>query len=140
MKKGIHPTYHDDVTVTCACGNTFTTGSTKNAIKVEICGACHPFFTGEMKYVDTAGRVDKFKAKVQESTKFDHMKKKAKKMAKKKAQRDAMLAAPQTMKEMIAQIKANKAVQKTTPKSTHSSTNASNTSKGDADNSQKNDK
>lgn len=64
MKANIHPTYHSDVTVTCACGNTFTTGSTLEKIEVEICAACHPFYTGKSKLVDTAGRVDKFKARV----------------------------------------------------------------------------
>ena len=60
MKAGIHPNY---VTckVHCACGNAFTTRATKPEIKVEICNACHPFFTGEQRYVDTAGRVDKFR-------------------------------------------------------------------------------
>lgn len=62
MKEGIHPNYHD-VTVTCACGNTFLSGTTKNVkeMKVEICSKCHPFFTGKQKLVDTGGRVDKFK-------------------------------------------------------------------------------
>ena len=59
MKKGIHPDYHE-VTVTCACGNTFTTRSTKSELKVEICSACHPFFTGKQKLVDSAGRVERF--------------------------------------------------------------------------------
>ncbi|HKL94242.1 MAG TPA: 50S ribosomal protein L31 [Clostridia bacterium] len=62
MKENTHPNYHD-VTVVCACGNTFVTGSTKkeDIIKVEICSKCHPFFTGKQKLVDTGGRVDKFK-------------------------------------------------------------------------------
>lgn len=60
MKAGIHPQYFDDAKVTCACGNTFTTGSTMPEIQVEICSKCHPFFTGEMKFVDTLGRVEKF--------------------------------------------------------------------------------
>jgi len=59
MKNDIHPEYHD-VTVTCACGNSFKTRSTKKEISVEICSACHPFFTGKQKLVDSAGRVDKF--------------------------------------------------------------------------------
>jgi len=59
MKKGIHPEYVE-ATVTCGCGNTFKTRSTKREIHVEICSACHPFFTGKMKYVDTAGRVERF--------------------------------------------------------------------------------
>ncbi len=62
MKKGIHPEYVE-CTVTCSCGNTFVTRSTKPKIRVEICAACHPFFTGQVKYVDTAGRVEKFERK-----------------------------------------------------------------------------
>jgi len=60
MKDGIHPKYVE-ATVTCSCGNTFTTGSTKPVLKVELCSKCHPFFTGERRVVDTAGRVERFK-------------------------------------------------------------------------------
>jgi large subunit ribosomal protein L31 len=62
MKPEIHPDYHE-VTVVCACGATFTTGTTKkvDTLKVDICNKCHPFFTGKQKLVDTGGRVDKFK-------------------------------------------------------------------------------
>ena len=61
MKEAIHPDYHE-VTVVCACGESFKTGSTKkgDVIKVDICSKCHPFFTGKQKLVDTGGRVDKF--------------------------------------------------------------------------------
>jgi large subunit ribosomal protein L31 len=59
MKEGIHPEYHQ-CTVKCACGETFTTGSVKKEMKVEICSKCHPFFTGKQKLVDTGGRVDRF--------------------------------------------------------------------------------
>ncbi len=62
MKKGIHPEYVE-CTVTCACGNTFTTRSTKKEIRVEICSQCHPFFTGKHKFVDSAGRIEKFRKK-----------------------------------------------------------------------------
>jgi len=62
MKKGIHPDYIES-TVTCACGNAFTTRSTKEEIRVEICSQCHPFFTGKQKFVDSAGRVEKFRKK-----------------------------------------------------------------------------
>lgn len=62
MKKGIHPDY-DECAVTCACGNTFTIRSTKKEIRVEICSQCHPFFTGKQKFIDSAGRVEKFKKK-----------------------------------------------------------------------------
>ncbi len=63
MKQGIHPNWHDDCKVSCTCGNAFTTGSVLEAIEVDICSQCHPFFTGEMKFVDRQGRVDKFLAK-----------------------------------------------------------------------------
>lgn len=62
MKSEIHPNYVE-ATVTCGCGNTFQTRSTKAEIHVEICSKCHPFFTGKVKYVDTAGRVEKFQRK-----------------------------------------------------------------------------
>ena len=63
MKAGIHPTYNE-VRVLCACGNSFVTRSTnKGDVHVEICSACHPFFTGKMKFVDTTGRVEKFQRK-----------------------------------------------------------------------------
>ncbi len=62
MKEGIHPNYGETV-VKCACGETFASGSTKKELRVEICSKCHPFFTGKQKFVDTAGRVEKFKKK-----------------------------------------------------------------------------
>lgn len=62
MKANIHPQYHN-VTVKCSCGASFVTGSTRDNITVDICSKCHPFFTGEMRFVDTMGRVEKFQAK-----------------------------------------------------------------------------
>ncbi len=62
MKEKIHPQYKK-TTVTCACGQTFETGSTKENLKVEICSNCHPFFTGKQKFVDSGGRVERFKKK-----------------------------------------------------------------------------
>ncbi|MEA2021117.1 MAG: 50S ribosomal protein L31 [Candidatus Caldatribacteriota bacterium] len=62
MKKGIHPKYEKAI-ISCACGNSFETGSTKKNMKIEICSACHPFFTGKQKIVDTAGRVERFNRK-----------------------------------------------------------------------------
>ncbi|MEX1112744.1 MAG: 50S ribosomal protein L31 [Candidatus Andersenbacteria bacterium] len=67
MKQAIHPTYNDEVTVTCSCGNTFVTGSTESELNVEVCSACHPFYTGKQKLVDVAGRVDKFRKRQQEA-------------------------------------------------------------------------
>lgn len=62
MKKGIHPEYFD-TSVTCSCGNKFETRSTRPELKIDICNACHPFYTGKLKYVDTAGRIEKFQSK-----------------------------------------------------------------------------
>lgn len=63
MKTDIHPTYTTDAVVTCACGNSFKVGSTKATLNVEICSKCHPFYTGSEKSLDSAGRVEKFKAR-----------------------------------------------------------------------------
>ncbi len=65
MKQGIHPTYYPDAQVICACGNTWTTGSTKKLIHTDVCSNCHPFFTGEQRIVDTEGQVDRFYKKLQ---------------------------------------------------------------------------
>lgn len=63
MKKDIHPTYFPAAKVTCSCGNSFTVGATESELHVEICAQCHPFYTGEEKLIDTAGRVEKFKSR-----------------------------------------------------------------------------
>lgn len=68
MKKDIHPTYYPTAKVTCACGNTFTTGSTQPEIRVEICSACHPFYTGKQKLMDDRGRVERFQRLVAKKT------------------------------------------------------------------------
>ena len=70
MKQNVHPKYNEKVKVTCSCGNTFETGSTTGDIHVEVCSACHPFYTGTAKFIDTAGRVDKFKAKLEKAKEF----------------------------------------------------------------------
>lgn len=82
MEQGIHPKYYDEAEVVCACGNKFTTGSTQSKIEVEICSACHPFFTGETKYLDTEGRIEKFERKRKAAAKSAS--KKSKKSSKKK--------------------------------------------------------
>ncbi len=61
MKGKIHPKYYDNTKVTCLCGNTFTIGSIKPEIRVEVCSKCHPFYTGEQRIVDSMGRVERFK-------------------------------------------------------------------------------
>jgi len=60
MQKKIHPTYHANAQAACVCGATYSVGSTKDTLKVEICSACHPFFTGKENILDTAGRLDRF--------------------------------------------------------------------------------
>lgn len=67
MKAKIHPQYFEQATVTCACGNSFKVGSTKEEIRVELCDKCHPFYTGKQKFVDTARRVEKFQEKLAKS-------------------------------------------------------------------------
>lgn len=74
MKKDIHPAYYSPVTVTCACGNSFETGSTRKSLHVEVCSACHPFYTGKRKLVDVAGRIDKFKKRLAETGVHQHAK------------------------------------------------------------------
>ena len=69
MKKNIHPTYYNEAEVKCACGNTFTVGSTKKNIKVEICNKCHPFYTGKKQLIDVAGRAERFKARQKKAKK-----------------------------------------------------------------------
>jgi len=83
MKKEIHPEFYNDCKVTCACGNTFTTGSTMKEIRVELCNQCHPFYTGKQKFVDTARRVEKFQERFgkKEAAASSRKGKKAKKAA-----------------------------------------------------------
>jgi len=104
MKADIHPTYFPEARVTCACGNTFVTGSTKPEIRVDICSNCHPFFTGEEKFVDTEGRVERFKRQETKATeRREHLKKAAsEKAAKKEAQKEP--ERPLTLKEMLQKI------------------------------------
>ena len=103
MKPTIHPQYHTQATVTCACGNNFVTGSTKEHLRVEICGACHPFYTGKEKFVDTARRVEKFqeklaKAKVAATVRKGKKVKQAK-AAKAKAEKEKEIKAKKTKAE-----------------------------------------
>jgi len=99
MKKDIHPKYHKNAQVTCACGNSFTTGSTMPEIKVEICNECHPFFTGKMKFIDTMGRVEKFQKKLKKAK----TKKYVKKTDRKRLEDQKDKNRPKTLKEMIQQ-------------------------------------
>ena len=78
MKAEIHPEFHTDAKVKCVCGTTFDIGSTTKEIEVEICSACHPFYTGVDKIVDTAGRVEKFRARREAASAAPKKEKKAK--------------------------------------------------------------
>jgi len=94
MKQKIHPDYHNDCKVVCACGNTFLTGSTLSEIRVELCNQCHPFYTGKQKFVDTARRVEKFseragKKDVASATRKGKKVKKAATVAKKTEKKEA---------------------------------------------------
>jgi large subunit ribosomal protein L31 len=92
MKQKIHPKFNETATITCACGNKFTAGSTLDEIRVELCNECHPFYTGKQKFVDTARRVEKFQEKMAkvEAAAAARKGKKAKKAAKtdKKIEKD----------------------------------------------------
>ena len=70
MKKDIHPKYYPEASVQCACGNTFTIGSTKESIQIEVCSACHPFYTGKEKLVDTVGQVQKFRKRLEKKEEY----------------------------------------------------------------------
>lgn len=102
MKSSIHPKYYPNAKVTCNCGETFETGSTLPEIKVEICSACHPFFTGEMRFVDSLGRVEQFELARKRAQE-------AQKSVNKKAQaiKDKQVAddyEPKTLKEMMQEV------------------------------------
>ncbi len=98
MKKGIHPQVYTDAVIACACGNSFTTMSTKKDIQVEICSACHPFYTGQKRYIDTEGQIDKFakKLKIAKETGASAISAKAKKKAKEITERKR----PVTLKDL----------------------------------------
>ena len=111
MKSDIHPKYYHNCKVTCACGNTFTTGSVFPEIKVEICAACHPFFTGEVKYVDTLGRVERFKQSQAASAGKTYLKKKQRKALKQKMAAVKAAEAPKSLKDMLQATKQAKSSQ-----------------------------
>lgn len=87
MKKDIHPKYYSDAKIICACGNAIKTGSTVKEMKVEICSACHPFYTGKKKMLDTTGRVDRFKKLAERSAAKKELVQKAKAAKKEKAEK-----------------------------------------------------
>ncbi|MBI2612113.1 50S ribosomal protein L31 [Candidatus Gottesmanbacteria bacterium] len=99
MKPNIHPKWFTEALVTCACGKTFTVGSTRENIHVEICYNCHPFFTGEMKYVDTLGRVERYQEKQKVAkTKAAQVQAKKKKKEEEKIKEER---SPKSLREML---------------------------------------
>lgn len=109
MKKEVHPKYYPNCKVSCVCGNTFITGSTEPEIKVELCSACHPFYTGKQKLVDTARRVEKFEAKVKaKDANLDKKGKKAKRVARSEARAKKEVVVKTKDIKKIAQVKLNK--------------------------------
>lgn len=103
MKTGIHPKFYTDAKVYCSCGNVFTTGSTVPEIHVEICNKCHPFYTGEQRFVDIEGRIDKFKKKMVIAEK--ERKKRIEAIKTKIAKQKEKETAPKTLKEMLKSMK-----------------------------------
>lgn len=99
MKVDIHPKWYPEAKVTCACGNTFTVGAAVSEIRVDVCSACHPFYTGQMKFVDTAGRVDKFKTK-QSKASGKVISKTEKRRLKKQKRLEEELERPETLEEL----------------------------------------
>ncbi len=105
MKKKIHPKYNKEITVTCACGNTFKTGSTVERINVEICSKCHPFYTGKQRIVDTENLVKKFEDK-QKAAKKDAVKKKKTKKKKRRSKVKRIKGKKEvTLKDMFDSLK-----------------------------------
>ena len=98
MKANIHPQYFENAQVICICGNKFTVGSTKDLIHVELCNKCHPFYTGEQRFVDTASRIQKFQQKQQVATQY-----KSKKVKKEEKQKEEE-SQPKTLREMLQRI------------------------------------
>jgi large subunit ribosomal protein L31 len=103
MKQNIHPKYYTDCQVSCVCGNKFTVGSTKPTIRVEVCAKCHPFFTGQQKFVDTMGRVERFQKSQKTATSYAALKKTQD--AKKKEEEKRIKTGPKTLKEMLMMAK-----------------------------------
>jgi len=96
MKQTIHPQYFEQAQVICACGNKFTTGSTQEVIHVELCDKCHPFYTGEQRFVDSGSRIEKFNKKV--ATGQLHVNKK------KEKEQEKADNTPKTLREMLMEI------------------------------------
>ena len=102
MKKDIHPKYNPKAQVTCACGNKFEVGSTQDTLTVEICSVCHPFWTGEERFIDVEGRVDKFKRK--QDTGQKEREKRIKEIKKKLEREKQITEGPKSLKDMLKSL------------------------------------
>ena len=96
MKQAIHPQFYPNATVICQCGNTFTTGSTQEVIRVELCSKCHPFYTGEQRFVDSKSKIQRFQQKQQAAAQY---------VAKKKEKQSSKPEGPKTLREMLEALK-----------------------------------
>lgn len=99
MKTKIHPTYYLDAQVVCSCGNTFTTGSTKQHITVEVCFKCHPFFTGEHRFLDAKGRVEEFQRRQKQAQVY-----KAKVATKKAEKEESRERQSKSLRELLGEV------------------------------------
>jgi large subunit ribosomal protein L31 len=98
MKANLHPKFNEEVTVTCNCGNTFTTGSTRDKISVEVCYKCHPFYTGEHKFLDTKGRVEIFQKKQKQAEEY-----RASNVSKKNKKQEGREREGKSLRELLGQ-------------------------------------
>lgn len=105
MKAKIHPKWYPEAKVSCVCGAAFTTGSTLPEIKVDICSACHPFFTGEARFVDVQGRVEKFQAKQKKAQEKKFVKKSLRKKLQIEDEERKEKSRPKSLKEMLGKKK-----------------------------------
>lgn len=99
MKQAIHPKYNDQAQVICVCGNRFTVGSTQEIIHVELCNKCHPFYTGEQRFVDSASRIQKFQKKQEIGKKHQEVRKQ--KVEQQRSKSDG----PKTLREMLLEVR-----------------------------------
>lgn len=104
MKAQIHPKWFKEAKISCACGNTFTAGATMPEINVEVCSQCHPFYTGQMKYLDAAGRVEAFKTKLSQASKTVVSKADKRKLKREKRIQDE-ISRPDTLTELRKTVK-----------------------------------
>ena len=99
MKVNTHPNYYPEANVVCVCGNKFTVGSTQENIHVELCYKCHPFYTGEQRFVDRASRIQKFQTKQKQALDYKQI------VTKKVAEKKKRLDAPKSLREMLSGVK-----------------------------------